>query len=252
MQLILIFSLLIIAVNAHTRVFFAGEKKEDCVRPIGSPNKNFPIKDVRSGDMTCGLGGTKAAKSQCAVQAGSTFNLQYGHNSPGDDVMATSHKGPCNVYLVPVDGYGNAPRDGWIKILQPDMNGKWCTENIISNKGKFSIPIPSSAPSGKYILRTELAALHEANRPGANQFYVNCLDIVINGGAAGNNKAKRANNEGTVSIPGHLDPKSPGVVYDIYKNKTPKNYPTLGPPVNFAFAGGSSGKTKKTKKTVKF
>jgi lytic cellulose monooxygenase (C1-hydroxylating) len=244
---IILLSFIALSVDAHTRVFSANNG-QNCIRPTTGGNN--PIKDINSRDMTCGIGASGPARSPCTLQSGSKLNLQYGHNRAGDDIIATSHHGPCNVYLVPVDGFNNAPRSGWIKIYQAPMADRWCTDALISNKGVLSVPIPSSIKSGKYIVRTEIAALHEANRQGGNQFYVNCADIILNNGDSQNTQTIFP---GSVSIPGYLNPSSPGVLYNIYGNKDPSRYPTLGPavslPVNSPKLNSNNANSDKTTST---
>jgi hypothetical protein len=68
----------------------------------------------------------------------------------------------------------------WFKIYEDGYNpstGKWAVDTMIANKGKVTFTVPSCIPSGNYLLRGELIALHAAGSyPGA-QFYV-CLIIV--------------------------------------------------------------------------
>lgn len=51
-----------------------------------------------------------------------------------------------------------------------------------------------------------------------------CAQIAIS--SAGQNTAPPS-----ISIPGHIDPNSPGVVFDYWNNKNPSNYQTPGPKV---------------------
>ena len=215
-------------VLGHTKVFFVKDQAK-CVLPTSGGNN--PIKDVQSPDMTCGQGASPASE-ECKIAAGGSLELQYGHNGPADDIVDSSHIGPCNVYLAPSTDGGRAPRDGWFKIYQGvwDPQNKWCTDKLIKDRGVLSIPIPSNVKAGSYILRSEINALHEANRPGGAQFYIFCLAVRV----SGRGKALPSRAE-IVSIPGYLNQNSPGVVYNPYSGD-PHNsgggYPTLGPAVS--------------------
>ena len=192
--------------------------------------------------MTCGKG-AKPAATQCKVSAGSSIKLQYGHDRPGDDIIADSHVGPCNVYLVPAsNGGGNAPTKGWFKIYQGvwDPQSKWCMDKLRGQKGLLTVPIPSNLKSGSYVLRTEFNALHEANQRGKAQFYVFCIDISVSG--RGNGLPSR---QEIVSIPGYLTPETPGVMFNVYQGN-PKDsgskYPQLGPQVSKLVAQSDGAK----------
>jgi lytic cellulose monooxygenase (C1-hydroxylating) len=106
------------------------------------------------------------------------------------------------------------------------------------NKGIFSIKIPkTNVPSGNYILRTELLALHQGNWAGGAQFYISCLDIKVTGGSG-----KFPTDKG-VEFPGAYTPDTPGILFDVYSGKDGMNtveigktYPKIfGPPTNKKF-----------------
>jgi hypothetical protein len=232
---------------AHTKInkVLNAKSGSDCLRPISGENYGLnPVSDINSEEMTCGLKSKGPAKEQCHVDAGTNLDVQY-------NIMDRSHHGPCNFYLNAVDDYGTAPKEGWVKIYMGDQSQKWCSDQMLDAGGKFSIKIPKGTPAGKYILRTEFLALHNANKPGGTQFYIQCADIVVNGddnngaGSSKNNKVMAvsfAANDNAVKIPGFLKGDSPGVMYNIYNNQNPANYPVLGPPVaKFIAAGGAGG-----------
>ena len=252
--------------QAHTQLFFlntkenAGQdneakKKSSCVLGMGSQERNFPIRDVLSTDMTCGApSNLTPAKSQCQVDAGETIQMVWGHDNPQDDFVAESHVGDCNVYMVPKAGAGGtAPKDGWFKLYEGiwDEQNKWCNDKLRTQTnlphGTLPVTIPATLKPGSYYLRGEMNGLHEADTDWSVshtrgiQFFVFCADIVVSGSgtalpAAGD----------TVSIPGYLNFKSPGVVFNLYPGNgvsvhdMGKSYPHLGPRVA-AIAGGAGG-----------
>jgi len=59
-------------------------------------------------------------------------------------------------------------------------SGKWANEIMQKNDRKISFKLPSDIKPGMYVLRTELLALHYANR-AQPQFYPHCFNVFING-----------------------------------------------------------------------
>ncbi|KXS19442.1 lytic polysaccharide monooxygenase [Gonapodya prolifera JEL478] len=240
--------------NAHTFIFGANtpaKANAQCIRKITNPAggfRNSPIKDLASQDMVCGFSPTSAATETCTVAAGGTIELIYGHNNAQDDVIDPSHVGPCEVYLQQRASATAAPANaGWFKIQEETWTQAtgWCTIHLIANKGILKVTLPSSLPAGNYFLRTEINALHEAdvltstNPARGAQFYVQCAEITVTGGAAGTVAATPQ-----VSIPGHITPATPGVLFNIYTGGSildkGATYPNPFGPAVATLAGGQA------------
>ena len=215
-------------VIAHTKIYKV-VNSVDCLFPnqIGQ-NPMEAAEKLEKIDMQCGSG-AKPARKQCKVNAGSEIILKYdvdtSHNQAEGPIIAKSHVGPCNAYLAPSGGAGSkAPTEGWFKIYQGiwDPQNKWCTDKLRNDDGILKIPIPSGIKAGNYILRSEVTSVH---KPEA-QFYVQCLDLAI----SSNGTALPLSKE-TVSIPGYLSMKSPGVKFNAYSKFGGSKYPSLGPSV---------------------
>jgi lytic cellulose monooxygenase (C1-hydroxylating) len=233
-------------VIAHTQLFRVGGSSE-CIRPtVGAEIRNYPIKDVTSQEMVCGLGPAKLSQKSCPVEAGSSLEMIWGLSAPGDGIIDPSHVGPCNVYLVPGERTQQPPKSGWFKIMEGiwDPQNKWCADKLRKDKGRMMVPIPKELKAGNYIIRTEINALHEAdasvrtNPARGSQFFIFCADITVKG--TGNGVAPRSE---TVSIPGHLNFNSPGMVYSVYTRgvapiEAGKEYPSLGPKIASLVQGG--------------
>ncbi|KAI8824409.1 glycosyl hydrolase family 61-domain-containing protein [Fimicolochytrium jonesii] len=233
------------SVSAHTyldHVVLPGGATTDCIRHTSTwttGQRNFPIKDLASKDMICGFAPTQPAAATCPITAGSKMSLFFGHDRAGDDIIASSHKGACEVYLAAAPADGSMPTgDAWFKIFEHGFDkatNKFCTEVLMGNGGQLDITIPAQVPSGKYLLRTEINALHEAdtlytNNPGRGiQLYVYCAEMQITG--TGN-----ADFEPKTLIPGNVNFQSPGVLFNLYAPYD--SYPTFGPAV--ATAGGAA------------
>ncbi|KAF4303518.1 Cellulose-binding domain fungal [Botryosphaeria dothidea] len=224
--------------SAHTTVFAAWINDEDqglgnsADGYIRSPPNNDPVKDVTSTDMTCNVNGATAAGKTLSVKSGDKFTFEWHHNGrdSSDDIIASSHLGPVMVYLAPTEKGSSG--SGWVKIAEEGYaDGKWAVDNLIANKGKHSVTIPD-IPAGKYLLRPEIIALHEGNREGGAQFYMECVQIEVTSDGANTLP------EG-VSIPGAYTATDKGVLFDIYS--TFDSYPIPGPAVWDGASSGSSG-----------
>lgn len=199
---------------------------------IRSPPNNSPIVDVTSKDMTCNVNGGKAAAKTIDVKAGDKITFEWHHNTntASDDIIDLSHKGPVMTYIAPTssNGAGNV----WVKLAEEGLsNGKWAVETLVANRGKHSITLPSSLAAGEYLLRPEIIALHEGNRPSGAQFYMECVQVKVSGTGSTTLPAG-------VAIPGAYTATDAGVLFDIYSGKT--SYPIPGPKVWNGASGGSA------------
>ncbi|KAF2204117.1 hypothetical protein GQ43DRAFT_205631 [Delitschia confertaspora ATCC 74209] len=188
---------------------------------IRSPPNNNPITDVQSSAMTCNVNNAATAKT-IDVKGGDKITFEWHHDSrtASDDIIAGSHKGPILTYIAPTksNGAGNV----WVKLAEEGFsNGKWAVDNLIANKGKHSITLPDLA-AGEYLLRPEIIALHEGNRVGGAQFYLECVQIRV---TSSGSKTLSAG----VALPGAYKSTDPGVLFNLYSSFT--SYPIPGPAV---------------------
>lgn len=206
---------------------------------IDSPPNNNPVTDVSSAAMECNVAGVKASKS-VTVKGGDKIAFQWGHNAAGDDIIADSHKGPINVYASKAGS-----KYSWTKIWSDGLtDGKWAVDKLLAGsyngkKGQHDLTLPNLAP-GDYVLRPEINALHEGNRQGGAQFYMECVHIKVEGSGTAVLPATG------VSFPGAYKATDPGVLFDIYAGKT--SYPGVGPAVwdGASSAGGSAAAPAET------
>jgi cellulase len=224
-------------VNAHATVHAvwindvdqgAGNSASGYIR---TPPNNSPITDVTSPDLTCNVNGKNPVAKTLSVKAGDKVTFEWHHDtrSASDDIIANSHRGPVLTYIAPTEK-GTAG-SGWVKIAEEGYsNGKWAVDNLIANRGKHSITVPD-IPAGEYLLRPEIIALHEGNRQGGAQLYMECVQIKV---TSSGTKALPAG----VSIPGVYKATDPGILFDIYNSFT--SYPIPGPAVWDGSSSGSS------------
>ncbi|KAJ2834320.1 hypothetical protein J3B01_004042 [Coemansia erecta] len=233
--------------NAHTylsKLALDGvqESEGQCIRPYPA-DRNSPVKDVTSTDITCGVGGvSKTASETCPVKAGSTITVEWHHDndSASDDVIDITHLGPCMVYMAPLESNGSG--DVWFKIFEDGYDAAtstWCVNKIRNNGGKLDVALPADIKSGDYLVRTEIIALHESdtdyavNPARGSQFYVNCAQVsVTNGGSA---------EPQGYAIPGIYKSTTPGVIFNLYSSYS--SYPIPGPAVYVSGPGNDIGES---------
>ena len=196
---------------------------------IDSPPSNSPVTDVSSSDVTCNVAGVKASKS-VTVKGGDKIAFQWWHNGPDDDVIDLSHKGPIMVYASKAGSSYS-----WTKLWEDGLSGgKWAVEKLVAGdyngkKGQHEMTLPNLAP-GDYVLRPELIGLHEGNRKGGAQLYMECVHVKVEGSGTAALPAG-------VSFPGAYKADDAGILFDIYSGKT--SYPIPGPKV-WSGAGGAA------------
>lgn len=204
-------------------------REGDCVRPHPSTAFDSPIPLVTSPDMTCGWlpVANNAANRKCPIAAGSTVGIQWHHNSnsPSDDIIEYTHKGPVMVYLARTDsGAGNV----WFKIYEDGFaGGRWGVDRLLDRKGRVDVTIPSDLAPGNYLLRGEVIALHSAYDVNGVQPYVGCVELTISGSGSASPAG--------VALPGYYKNTDPGMLINIYQTVT--SYVIPGPAV---YKSGSS------------
>jgi hypothetical protein len=57
--------------------------------------------------------------------------------------------------------------------------------NTVVEKSQVEFTIPKNVPSGKYLVRVESIALHQASSVGGAQMYLSCAQIEVTGGGTG-------------------------------------------------------------------
>ncbi|KAJ2900602.1 hypothetical protein MKZ38_002398 [Zalerion maritima] len=239
--------------NAHTLFttsFIDGEGQGDgvCVRmPKDGSTATSPIADITGDDMACGRDGTTGVQFTCSASQGATVSFWWrawpNYSQTGS--IDSSHMGPCAVYVKQVDNATEASGtgSGWFKIWDEGYDAttkQWCTDKVIANDGLMSVDLPSGLPTGDYLIRPEILALHQSVH-GDPQFYLGCLQLHVTGDSDGTLDIP---SEYEVSIPGYVDMDSEGVVYDVWgefdSSKDGTDYVTPGPDVYYPTSSSSS------------
>ncbi|KAF3931288.1 Endoglucanase-4 [Dactylella cylindrospora] len=201
------------------------------------PLSNSPIGSVTSSDIRCNAGPPSPVSGKCSVNAGGTviveMHQQNGDRSCSNEAIGGAHYGPVIVYLTKVTDSSTASGDGdWYKIFEDgwapapgSSNGDgdyWGTKDMNRCCGKVGVKIPSTIPSGDYLLRAEVIALHAAGPGGGAQPYVTCFQLTVTGGSG-------SLPSGGVRFPGAYSPSDPGIGVSIHGAMT--SYRVPGPAV---------------------
>ncbi|KAH6626544.1 glycoside hydrolase [Chaetomium sp. MPI-SDFR-AT-0129] len=159
---------------------------------IRAPATNDPIRDLTSPNIICNTNGGKPAPSFVKAAAGDKLTMRWWHynpDDPNDYPLDPSHKGALLTYVAPYttgDGQGGI----WTKIAEDGFEGgKWATEKLIANNGNVEVTLPSALAAGRYLVRQEIVALHQADfagndpaHPGRGaELYPGCAQVEVTG-----------------------------------------------------------------------
>ncbi|KAI0682923.1 glycoside hydrolase family 61 protein D [Cytidiella melzeri] len=195
-----------------------------------------PITDATDPTIACNDDGTSGALQLTAtVAAGSAITAYWNQVWP--------HAiGPMLTYLAQCPGTTctgvNANTLKWFKIDEAGLlsgtvySGSWADGKMIADNSSWTTTIPSTVPSGNYLIRFETIALHSLPA----QFYPECAQIQITGGGTLAPTAAEL-----VSFPGAYSNSDPGLSIDVYSNaaQTQTTYVIPGPPLYGSTAGSS-------------
>ncbi|KAJ4390845.1 hypothetical protein N0V93_004444 [Gnomoniopsis smithogilvyi] len=229
--------------SAHTRIYSAWVNGEDQGDGRGtyirSPPTNDPVKDVTSADLVCNVAGATAVSDFVSAAAGDTITMEWYHDSRGDDIIASSHKGPIITYIA--EYFEDAGASAiWTKIAEQGYDSAsdtWAVDDLISAGGKIDFTLPSNIKAGKYMVRQEIIALHEADTCYATagsrgaQFYPSCVQFEVTGtGTATPDEAFDFNANYSCDVP--------GIEFNLYGEFT--SYEIPGPAAESSLGGSSS------------
>ena len=203
------------------------DQADSCVR---RPPSNSPVTSVSGNDIRCNANGATGVPGICDVPAGSTVEVEM-HEQPdnracSNPAIGGNHNGPVIIYMASVADATTADgSDPWFKVAEYgyDADAGWGTDYLNDNCGRFPFTVPSSLPSGDYLIRAEVIALHTASSAGGAQFYMSCFQISVSGGSGSVPSGVR--------FPGAYSASDPGILYNIYTGDN-SGYIIPGPDVS--------------------
>ncbi|KAI1814044.1 lytic polysaccharide monooxygenase [Poronia punctata] len=213
---------LAITANAHSvfQKMTVNGADQGLLTGLRMPDNNNPVEDVQSSDITCGAPGYTSS-IVIDVKAGDEIGAWYQHGRGGpqgsndpDNPIASSHKGPVTAYLAAVSDAATASATSadWFKIYEDTFDTgskRWGVDNLISNDGWVNFRLPSCIPSGDYLLRVEVLALHYASSQGGAQFYTSCAQIRVSDGGSTRPCS-------TIKLPGYYSDTGSDILINIY------------------------------------
>ncbi|KAF3169603.1 hypothetical protein TWF106_002119 [Orbilia oligospora] len=192
------------------------------------------IADLGKINILCNNAGVTGTGKTATIAAGSDITAYWSQWTHAEGCimvyMAKCPSSGCNGWT----GTGTS----WFKINQVGLisgtmgAGKWGSGQV-QDTLKWTVKIPASLPSGEYLIRHELLALHQANNP---QFYPECAQLTVTGGGSGTPGP-------LVDLQKTYSGSDPDVNVDIYiasKDKT--SYTCPGPAV-WSGSGGTNPTT---------
>ncbi|KAK4152983.1 glycoside hydrolase [Chaetomidium leptoderma] len=228
----LLASLLLMAATADAHYRFsklivngvAEEREWISVRQTKNFQGNQGVTDVNSQDIRCfqNKPGTATATAAAGDKLGFVAMSSITHFGPVSFYMARVPEGrDINTW----DGAGNV----WFKaaeITAVPSGGGGLTSGEATwpayNKQSVEFTVPKSVPSGKYLVRVESIALHQAQNPGGAQVYLSCAQVEITGGGDGRPSP-------LVAFPGAYRSNDQGLLWSYYPVRT--SYKAPGPDV---------------------
>ncbi|KFH49022.1 Polysaccharide monooxygenase Cel61a-like protein [Hapsidospora chrysogenum ATCC 11550] len=149
-----------------------------------------PEPDLSSPDFAC-RSGSEPAQSYGTVKAGGEATFVWTSDDTDRNPEGWAHTGPIATYIArcPDDDCTSADKTAlqWVKIQEESVvegtandKGTWATDVLRQTGGAYSATIPENLAAGKYVIRSELMALHRAHL-GEPEFYMQCSNIEVTG-----------------------------------------------------------------------
>lgn len=174
-------SFIIAALGFTSAVFGHGFVRDICID--GHYYKMFDPNVMKSGEPN--IAGwsipndspvTDVLSKAIACNSGSVPGTAYAHAGAGNEITflwntwPESHLGPAITYLAPATSKDPTALN-FFKIDQAGLlkDGTWITNSILKNNNSYTVKVPSDIKAGRYILRHELVALHDAKQANGAQ-----------------------------------------------------------------------------------
>ncbi|KAK0734540.1 glycoside hydrolase [Lasiosphaeria miniovina] len=193
-------------------------KEWTAVRQTKNYQGNQGVTDVNSADMRCFQ--NRPGTSTATITAGGTLGFIA--------ASAVTHFGPVQFYMAKV------PESADINTWEPAGNVwfKAASIDAVKSDAGWTWPayqkqtvefvIPKHVPSGKYLVRVESIALHQAQSAGGAQIYLSCAQVEVTGGGSGTPSP-------LVAFPGAYKASDQGLLWSYYPVRT--TYTAPGPKV---------------------
>ncbi|PSR92271.1 glycosyl hydrolase family 61-domain-containing protein [Coniella lustricola] len=168
-------------------------------------------------DIICHLD-AQPANMTATVSAGGSVEFQW---------TAWPHPGPVITYVAQCASDCTDPSLDkstleWVKIDEGGFDvpsQTWAAYDLIANNNSWTVTVPSELPTGNYVFRHEIIAVHGSEALNGAQNYPQCVNIAVTGGGS-------ATLSGTLGTELYT-PTDPGIYFNPYT--TLLNYTIPGP-----------------------
>jgi hypothetical protein len=197
-------------------------------------NDVSPITDDTSPDINCGRGAaTEDAQLSATAKAGSAISAFWVN---GEDGIWPHNVGPLITYLADCKGdcskFSSLDAE-WIKIDQAGLvagsSSTWVQGATLFKGQPYNFTLPPQIPTGNYIMRHEIIALHNAQSANGAEHYPACINLKVTGGSQSVQSLPTTN---AIKLPGGYNPQDPGLLVNVYNPGFTYTFP--GPPLAFA------------------
>ncbi|KAK2784342.1 hypothetical protein FQN51_004089, partial [Onygenales sp. PD_10] len=166
-------------------------KMNEGLSALRLPISPFPTEDISCDGNTEPLQVCPAGQDSVA----NFFSSEHGDRSkPG--ALDPNRKGACAIYLKKIPSpteINYSGLAGWFKVWEySQVDGKWCTDQMIEQGGLLPAKIPKSIKGGYYLLRAEIIDINLADSSYSPRYYGGCKLLQIH--------ASGTENPGTYSI----------------------------------------------------
>jgi hypothetical protein len=205
---------------------------DSIIRRVDNTEPNH-IQDGKN--LACGKGAaTRGAKLNGKANPGDTLSFAW---DGGDGSPWPHDSGPLITYMAKCDGDCSSMDATKAKFFKIDQIGKtktpgneWYQDTILHKGKEYDVKLPEDLPSGDYLIRHEIIALHLADQTNGAEFYPSCSQWTIGGSNTGTPSV-------TTTFPGGYKAEDAGIHINIW-DKTGA-YPFPGPAIA-TFSGSSA------------
>ncbi|KAG6907777.1 hypothetical protein DXG01_007384 [Tephrocybe rancida] len=189
-----------------------------------------PVVSAKNSSLTCGPG-AKPAVEVAEAKPGSklTFKWSWIHNT-----------GPMLTYLASCGNLSCSQFDSsqakWFKIdQQGHKSGSiyWVQRDVMNGQ-PVSVMLPKTLAAGNYLIRHEIIALHDADKPLRAEFYPSCAQLSVSGDQTGIPLETEL-----VSFPGAYSDDDPGILCKNDIQFSTEKYPFPGPKIAAFVSNGA-------------
>lgn len=207
--------------------------------------------EILENDFRCQPGGDTGSNTDVyTVKAGDKIALKQAFGGTGME-----HPGPVQVYMSLATGGDVKSYDGsgdWFKVSEqllcssPSNDAIQTTAWCSWGEDRIEFTMPSSIPSGEYLVRAEHIPLHGAHE-GSAEFYYACAQVKLEGGSSGSTPSP------SVKIPGVYAVDDASINFSIWDSTITEYSEFPGPEVvsGGEMRGSTDGSSNSISKVAK-